>query len=220
MRRLAIFLALALLPAATAVAQKKPKPQQPYQVPGITIKATPNPTVHGTPIRVTGDVAGVKDGVTVRLQARRYNATTFTTVSTGKTGKNGSYSLGHRPVVNTYYRTQADTQPARQSAELLVRVRTLVGFRVSDSTPAVGQRVRFSGIVRPVHTGRLAYIQKKSTAGKWVTVARTRLRALDSRSSRYRRVLRVRRSGTYRVRVLGHADHAMGISRERTLTVH
>jgi hypothetical protein len=32
--------------------------------------------------------------------------------------------------------------------------------------------------------------------------------------------IRVRVSGVYRTRVLGHADHAMGISRERSLTVH
>jgi hypothetical protein len=29
----------------------------------------------------------------------------------------------------------------------------------------------------------------------------------------------VRRTAVYRVRILGHEDHAMGVSRERTLTV-
>jgi hypothetical protein len=96
----------------------------------------------------------------------------------------------------------------------------LVGSRVSDSTPRRGSLVRFSGIVRPPHNGRRVAIQKRAPSGRFVTVARTRLRRLDASSSRYRRLVRVRRSGVYRVVVTGHDDHASGISRTRTLVVH
>ena len=48
--------------------------------------------------------------------------------------------------------------------------------------------------------------------------ARTTLEKATSTSSKYSLRVRVRNAATYRVRILGHADHAMGISRERVLT--
>lgn len=207
--------------ATSAPAQKKPKPQKPYTLPGpVSISAKPNPTVFSTPVTISGRVEKAAEGTVVTLSARILPSATFTTISSAKVAKNGTYAFSHRPPRNTYYRVTAALQPPVSSSDLLVKVRTLVGFRVSDSTPARGSRVRFSGIVRPRHDGRRAYIQKLASGGRWVTVARATLRKLDSRSSRYRRTIRVRRSGSYRVRVLGHADHAMGISRVRTITVH
>ena len=204
--------------ALPASAQKPQKPQKPYTIPGpVSISATANPTVFSTPVTITGRVQKAPAGTTVTLLRRTVPGTTFTGVATTSTAKNGTYRFVHRPARNTYYRAVAALQPPIQSGDLLVRVRTLVGFRVSDSTPAAGQRVRFSGIVRPRHNGRRAHIQRRS-GDRWITIARPILRSLDARTSRYRRTLRVRRSGAYRVRVLGHADHAKGISRERVLT--
>jgi hypothetical protein len=218
------LLAVFAAPAAPALAQKKPKPPKPgqqYTIPGpVSISAKPNPTVFSTPVTITGRVEKAAQGTVVTLAARILPSATFKTVATGKVGKNGTYSFGHRPPRNTYYRVTAALQPAVSSGDLLVRVSTLVGFRVSDSTPARGSRVRFSGIVRPRHDGRTAYIQKLASGGRWVTVGRATLRKLDAASSRYSKTLRIRRSGTYRVRVLGHADHAMGVSRTRSITVH
>jgi hypothetical protein len=217
--------AVATAPASPAFAQKKPKPAkpgqgQPYAIPGpVSISAKPNPTVFSTPVTITGRVEKAAQGTVVTLAARILPATGFTTVATGRVAKNGTYTFSHRPPRNTYYRVSAALQPVVSSGDLLVKVQTLIGFRVSDSTPARGSRVRFSGIVRPRHDGRTAYIQKQASGGRWVTVGRATLRKLDANSSRYRKTLRVRRSGQYRVRVLGHADHAMGISRTRTITV-
>ena len=151
---------------------------------------------------------------------RTVPAATFSTVGSAQTANNGTYTLVDRPARNTTYHVIAATSPVSQSPDVLVKVAMLVGMRVSDTTPARGARVRFSGIVRPPHNGRTAYVQKAASGGRWVTVARATLRALDAKSSRYAKTIRVRRSGTYRVRVLGHVDHAMGISRPRALTVH
>jgi hypothetical protein len=212
-----LALILAALPAVAGAQKAKKKP---YKIPGpVSITASPNPTVFSTPVVVTGDVKGAKGGVVVTLQRRRSTGGAFTTIGTAKTDNAGRYRFGDRPSVNVYYRVLAATAPATQSGDLLVKVRMLVGLRVSDATPAAGARVRFSGIVRPPHNGRTASIQKLS-GSRWVTVARTTLRRLDAKSSRYRKTLRIRRSGSYRVRVTGHADHAAGISRTRTLTVH
>lgn len=185
----------------------------------VTIEAKPNPTVFSTPITVTGAVKGAKGGVGVTLQRRPATGGAFATVGTSTTDTKGRYTFGNRPRVNVVYRVTAATQPPQTSPELLVRVAMLVGFRVSDATPRRGQLVRFSGIVRPPHNGRSASIQRKAPDGRWVTIRRATLERLDSTSSRYGTRLRVRATGEYRVRVVGHADHAQGISRARTLTV-
>ena len=227
MRRSIVFLASTALLAAgatgPATAQKpKPKPNpKPYTIPGpVSIGAKPNPTVFSTPVTVSGRVDQAGGGVSVTLFAKILPSTTYVAVGTAPTANNGTYTFVHRPPRNTYYRATVNRTPPVSSGELLVKVRTLVGFRVSDATPKAGSLVRFSGIVRPRHDGRRAYVQKRSSTGRWVTVGRTTLRRLDAQSSRYSMRLRVRRSGAYRVRVLGHSDHAMGISRTRTLTVH
>lgn len=215
---------LACSVAVPAPAQKpkpKPKPQQPYTIPGpVSISAKPNPTVFSTPVTITGRVDKAGAGVRVTLFRRTVPSTTWVGVSTANTVNNGGYTFTHRPARNTYYRVVAQMSPPVNSGDLLVPVRMLVGLRLSDSTPKRGSLVRFSGIVRPRHNGRRAYIQKRGSGGRWVTVKRTTLRSVDSRTSRYAVRIRVRSSGVYRARVLGHLDHAMGISRERAVTVH
>ena len=58
-----------------------------------------------------------------------------------------------------------------------MKVAPLVGFRVSDSTPRAGSRVRFSGTVRPRHNGRRVYVQRKVGTGVFVTIRKTTLEA-------------------------------------------
>jgi hypothetical protein len=211
-------LAAAVLAAGVAPAQQNPRPYG--EAPNVTINASPNPVVFSTPVVLTGRVRGARNGVLVTLQGRPVRSAGFATLATSRTARNGSYRLTHRPATNEQYRVLAATAPATQSPALLVRVRMLVGLRVSDATPRRGSLVRFAGIVRPPHTGRRVAIQKRAPSGRFVTVARTRLRRLDAGSSRYARRVRVRRSGVYRVLVTGHDDHASGISRTRTLVVH
>lgn len=189
------------------------------RVPTVSIMASPNPVTFSSPVRITGRLRkqGSRRVLTVQASSDRAN---WSDVGRVRTSRSGSYRIGQRPERSTYYRVLAPTTPPTESRPLLVRVRPLVGFRLSDQTPAIGSRVGFSGIVRPPHNGRRTYIQKRTPSGRWVTVARVRLRALDATTSRYSRRLRVRRSGAYRVRVLGHEDHVMGISRERMVLVH
>ena len=79
--------------------------------------------------------------------------------------------------------------------------------------------VQFAGSVFPAHDGRLALIQRRSSTGRFVTVARTALRdAGDARSS-YSRRLRISSDAVYRVKLPGDADHINGFSRLRTVNV-
>jgi len=208
--------ALLLSGVAAAPAQKPPKPTGPQDV---TLTAGANPITFSTPLTLSGDVKGAKAGVVVTLQERAVPATAFVVVATTSTDDKGGYTFSRRPRVNTTYRVVTGAQPPAQSADLLVRVRPLVGFRASDTTPSRGERVLFAGTVRPDHDGRTVSIQRKRPDGSFATLARTRLRDAGRVYSRYSRRVTVRRTGTYRIRIVGHDDHAMGTSRERTLTV-
>jgi len=212
------MLAGALLVPVAASAQKPPKPPKPPGQQGVTLRPSAAVVTFSQPVTSTASVKGAKAGVSVTLQGRRATSTSWSDVETKPTDAKGDASFTTRPRVNSSYRALARTSPEQTSAETLVKVAPLVGFRVSDSTPRAGQRVRFSGTVRPRHNGRRVYVQRKLGTGSFVTIRRTTLRAATSVYSKYSLRVRVRRTATYRVRILGHADHAMGISRERLLT--
>jgi hypothetical protein len=214
-----ILVVLLLAPVAVAEAQKKPaRPPAgsgPYGlVPTVSITAKPNPIVIGNATTISGSLRTNTANVRISLQARRYSPRgTFATIATTTTDRRGDYRFAPKPRFNTTYRVLAATQPAVRSSEPLVRVRMRVGVRTNRGTVRAGSFVRFTGRVFSRHNGRRAYIQRRSPTGRWVTVARPTLRTYDATSSRYSRRVRVRRTGVYRVKVLGHADHATGFSR-------
>ena len=212
--------ALTLVAVPAAVAQK-PAPKPPKQDAAVTLDAKPAIVVHGSSTTLSGRLAGgATAGVTVRLEqdaARPYGDAYGPAGVTATTASNGSYSFSVKPPLNTQYRVVAQASPGVTSAPKLVVVRMRVGLTVSDSTPRRGSLVRFSGSVLPAHDGRLALLQKRSSTGRFVTLARTTLRdAGDARSS-YSRRLRVSSDGVFRVKVSGDADHVNGFSRLRTL---
>lgn len=216
----AAALALAFVPAAAA---QKPAPKPPKGGAAITLDAKPAIVVYASPTTLSGRLSGgTIAGVTVRLEqdsSRPYGDSYQSAGVTTTTANNGAYSFTLKPLLNTQYRVVAQASPGVSSPPKLVLVRMLVGLKLSDSTPRRGSLVRFSGSVFPAHDGRLALIQKRSSTGRFVTVARTALRdAGDARSS-YSRRLRVSSDGVYRVKVSGDSDHANGFSRLRTLNV-
>jgi hypothetical protein len=206
----AMVAAIAL--AAPGVAQKPPKPGS------ITLKASADQVTFSNPVTLTGKVKGAKAGVMVSLERRSTDAAAFVPVATATTAGNGDFSFTRCPSKSTVYRATTTTPPAT-SAEVTIAVAPRVGLRVGDSTPRKGQRVRFRGTVRPQHDGMRVSIQRKRRDGTWAVVARPRLRDAGSAYSRYSKRLRIRRSGTSRSIIAAHADHAEGVSRERTLTV-
>jgi hypothetical protein len=168
-----------------------------------TIAASQNPVVVGSSTMISGQATGKKAaGTTVNLQAEPAGSKSFSTVATTMADASGHYSFKVTPTVNTVYRVMAKTAPAATSSNLLVKVRVKVTLRVSTSSPAVGQLVRFSGSVLPAYTGKTVLIQRKTVTG-WKTVGQAKLAASTplgsiTRSS-YRKRIRFRKSGVYRV---------------------
>ena len=213
-----LLTAIAALVAAMAIvapvaAQKPPKAGS------VTLNTSAALVTFSNPVTLTGKVKGAKAGVVVTLERRATNAATFVAAGTATTQGNGDFSFTQRPRKSTVYRASAATAPPATSGEVTTAVAPLVGLRVGDSTPRKGQRVRFRGTVRPQHDGMRVAIQRKRRDGTWNTVATPRLRDAGSAYSRYAKRLRIRRTGTYRTVIAAHADHAQGVSRERTLTV-
>lgn len=194
----------------------------------VTIAAKPTTVTFTRATTISGKVTGPNSaGVQVTLEENPYPFTGGfkATKVTATTTATGDYSLAATPGVNTRYRVTAKTQPPVTSPETLVNVRPLVSLRLSDRTPAVGQRVKFSGTVLPAHNGKAVRIQRRTRTGGWRTVASATLVATTPVNgvarSKYAKRIRITRNGTYRVRFSpGDGDHVTGYSPRRTARVH
>jgi hypothetical protein len=220
MNKFGAALALVLVCAGSAVAAKPPKGGGPN--PNLTIHSTATALTFGRTLTLSGTTKAMAAGTAIELQENPYPYSGFK--PTGKTAvvdPAGNWSVaGIAPQMHTQYRVLAKTSPPTESAASFVRVRLRVGFRVGDSTPAKGARVRFFGAVAPAHDGKPVLIQRKTSTG-YRTVARATLLDNGTATSKYSRRLRIRSTGTYRVVVqAADQDHDDGTSRSRTLRVH
>jgi hypothetical protein len=221
MKKISAALALLVVCAGPAVAAKPPKGGKPN--PNLTIKASASAVTFGRTVTLSGTTKGMPAGTSIEVQQSPYPYAAFK--PTGKTAvvdPAGNWAVaGIAPQAHTQYKVVAKTSPPTESAAVFVRVRLRVSFRVSDSTPRKGQRVRFYGTVAPAHDGKPVLIQRKGSDGNYRTVARTTLLDNGDATSKYSRRVRIRSRGTYRVIAESvDQDHDNGTSRSRTLRVH
>ena len=206
-----LTVAVVLALASEGEAQKPPKPG------ATTLRASAKLVRFSAPVELRGKVKGVKLATPVTLERRDADGGAYVPAGAATTDANGDFAFTDRPSENAVYKVTSGTA---SSPEVAVAVAPIVGLKVSDATPRKGRRVRFKGTVRPAHDGMRVAIQRKRGDGSWATVRRTVLRDAGSSYSRYSTKLRIRRSGTFRTVLGAHADHAEGVSRERTLAVH
>jgi len=205
----------AALPGAAA-ADHKPG-HNPGGGASLSLAATPAPVVFASPTVLRGRLTGSsKAGVTVTLREDPFPfGDGNKPVASAVTDAQGDYRFTRRPLVNTVFGASAGPN---RSPGVSVSVRIRMSVRVSDSSPRVGQRVRFRGRACPAHNGLVVAIQRRSRSGRYVTVRRTRLKAATTCSA-YSRTFRIYRDGRYRV-TADDADHARGYSRSRFLDAH
>jgi hypothetical protein len=190
--------------------------------PAFTIAATPAIVTFGKPVTIAGQLAG-RPNENVQLEQTPFPFTDpFKNAAQGTTDAAANYSFLIVPTLNTRYHVVAKSPPAT-SADVTVMVRTKVGLRLSDRTPARGARVRFRGSVLPAHDGQTVKIQRRTSSG-WKTLATPTLVAATPLNgvarSKYAQRIRVGRSGVYRTVKPADGDHARGKSRKRRVTVH
>jgi hypothetical protein len=222
-RRISLLATISALVLVGPVAGQAAKPGgKPGTGPSsVTITAAPNPILYGNSVEISGKLtASTLAGVSVTLKAAPYPYTSFVQVASATTDIQGVYHFAQSPKLNIEYRVMAKSKPQATSTTLLVQVRTRVSLHVSTTTPAVGARVKFSGTVTPAHDGQMVLIQRRSRTGTFVTVATTTLLHTTTGASTYRKTLRIKASGTYRVVKSHDADHAIGVSGLRRITIH
>ena len=220
MRILSAVVIAVLVSAGSAIAAKPPKP--PGTTATVTIRSSANEVTYGKTVIISGTTKNVPVGTTVQLEQNPYPYTGFKgTTKSAVVDPAGNYSIpGVQPTVHTQYRVVVKTSPPVTSSAVFVRVRLRVSFRVSDSTPKRGARVRFYGTVAPAKDGNPVLIQKKTATG-YRTVSRTVLRDNGTATSKYSKRLRIRSTATYRVFVKSLSQAIdNGISRSRRLRVH
>jgi hypothetical protein len=216
MKRVVILSGLVAVAAVPLAADASHRPG--HRDTALNLGATPNPVVYGSTTTLSGRLTGPGHaGRSIDLQSDPFPFDAFANDGANTTTNNaGNYSFTRRPLVNTRYRAR---RGPTISSNVTVLVRSRVSLNVSDSTPASGQLVRFSGRACPEHDGLAVAIQRRSSSGRFRTVRRTTLRAA-ARCSIYSRRFRVFRDGVFRAVVAAHTDHARGLSRRRGLNAH
>jgi hypothetical protein len=172
---------------------------------------------------LSGQLKGGGAGVSVQLQEQPAPFTSgFKDVAgaSATTDTQGKFSLSVQPGLSTKYRAVAKASPTVTSPELTLPVRFKVTLRLSDYTPARGQRVRFSGTTAPAHDGATVYIQRRTATGAYRTVSRAVLQHRSATVSSYSKRIRITGTGTFRARVLSDTLHATGTSAAKRELVH
>jgi hypothetical protein len=209
------------VPAALALGFVVPAAQAAPPTPHQLSIATSSPRiVFGEKVALTGTLTGEDAaGETVTLQEDPFPFGEFKNAVTTLTAANGSYRFERTPSVNVKYRARAKSKSPATSGEVLVKVAPKIDLTVSDTTPKSGQKVRFSGTVAPAHDGQKASIQRRTSSGRFKTIARATLADAGAAVSNWKRTLTINTTGTFRVVLPLHDDHATGKSRRVRLTV-
>lgn len=139
------------------------------------------------------------------------------------TDTNGRYSQTiAAPVAGTAYRVifEGGTSGAVTVMPSLARVSTNLTLKLSSTSIRLGKRVRASGTVTPVRTGRVTVtVQRKNAAGRWVKVTSS-ARTLTAAGA-YTWPYKPGRKGSYRMqaRIAGNELFAADTSPWRTFRV-
>jgi uncharacterized protein GlcG (DUF336 family) len=176
----------------------------------ITVAPNPQTTVFGHTTVLAGQLTGPQNaGVTVTLQQQQFPFTTgFQNLTTTPTDNAGNFGFTITPTLNTRYQVQARTNPRVTSPVTQVNVGYATSIGVKTKRVHNGKRVTFSGTVVPAHDGAVVIIEKRSKTGAFNKVATTTLKHSSLPLSTYSRNVRLHKSGTFRVHVIGDANLA------------
>jgi hypothetical protein len=191
----------------------------------VTLSSNDNPVVYGHTVRLTGVVSPPNNAsVAVALQARPYPYTgAFAQVgNTILTNANGAFAFNVVPLLNVQYRAAAQRAAVTVfSPIILEKVRLSVSTTLSDTSPRKGQKVKFSGSVKPSQVGVTVRIQRRSSSGSYKTIAKTHTKASTATRAKYSIRVRITKTAYYRVKVsAADATHETGYGKRHHLRVH
>jgi hypothetical protein len=174
---------------------------------GFSVAATPNPVSAGGATTLTGVLTGTNSDdrrIQVKSNPWPYTQGFLPFGNQIVTNADGSFSLPILSVpLNTQFIVELVARPEVVSAPLLVGATLNVTRRVRVVQRGERSgRLRFRGRISPAVDGEQVLIQKlRLSDGVWETVGETFARNGGDSSSRYRKTIRQRRGGRYRVLV-------------------
>jgi hypothetical protein len=213
MKRTAITIAAVAMLAMPAVLSAQPQPKN------LQIGPNTAEVKFGGTATLSGKLTGQNNsGRSVTVERDPFPFGTFETAGTTQTNASGDWTFADKPTVNTHYRARsADSE----SKTVDVNVRPAISFTLSDRTPAVRQRVLFSGRLCPEHDGTAVALQQRTATNQWRSIRTLVLKDIPGENcSSYARTLRPRRTRAYRVHFNGDPDHVAGNSPVRVARVH
>jgi phospholipase C len=151
----------------------------------ITISASPNPSVAGTPVVISGRLTG--HGATfakVGLWERLGTAGGFRRIITARTGATGRYRIARRPGAVQTNRQWYVAAGRTRSRTVRQRVSVTVTLATSAASIDTGQPVELSGRVTPARPGSALAIQQRSIGG-WTTILTTTLASASTYAATY-----------------------------------
>ena len=213
MKRTAITLAVVAMLAMPAALSAQGQPKN------LQISPNSAEVKFGGTVTLSGKLTGQNNsGRSVTVERDPFPFGTFETAGTTQTNASGDWSFADKPTVNTRFRARSE---GSESRSVDVNVRPAISFSLSDRTPAVGQRVIFSGRLCPEHDGTAVALQQRLPNGQWRSIRTLVLKDIPGETcSSYARTLRPRRTRAYRVHFNGDADHVAGNSAVRVARVH
>ena len=173
---------------------------------GLSVAATPNPVAAGGATTLAGVLSGT-DGpdrrIIVKSNPWPYTQGFLPVGNELITNDDGSFSVPVLSVpVNTQFRVEMVARPDIVSTPLTVGATLDVTRRVKVTRGDRRGKLRFRGRISPAVDGEQVLIQKlRLSDGVWITVGETFARNNGDSSSRYRKSIRQRRGGRYRVLV-------------------
>jgi hypothetical protein len=168
----------------------------------VALVATPNPVPFGSIFSITGTATGAgAAGRPVQVQRRAFPFAgafqNFGAVQT--TDARGRFGVAVAALpFTTQFRAVVTDRAGVISRTLVVGAAPVISTRVTRTRIRRGDRVRFSGSIRPSEPGRGIAIQKRRD-GRWITISGTVERASGQSFAVYGKSVRIRRGGVFRV---------------------
>jgi len=174
---------------------------------GVSLTASPNPVRAGGVTTLSGMLSGTGNAgrdVVIKYNPWPYSQGFLPAGNTLVTNPDGGFSQTIPSVpVNTQFIVQMPARPEVVSPVVVVGATLGVTRHVSVRRGERRGQIRFRGRVTPAVDGRAVVIQKlrRHGSGGWFNVGRTFARHTGKGYSTYRKTIRQRRGGRYRVLV-------------------
>jgi hypothetical protein len=191
---------------------------------GLSLGATRNPVRPGGRTVIAGQLSGTNNAerqIVLQSNPFPYTQGFQNLTDVHLTRADGTFYFPILAVsINTQYRVVLPNVPSVASPIVAVGVAPKVSVRAKRvRRTARGAIFRFSGGITPAHDGTQIAIQRLKGA-TWVTISGTIAKHRSSKSSRYRKSVRLRRGGTFRVFAgTNDGDHVESVSRSVRLRV-